>query len=319
MASSESKVRILTLNTFLRPPLIQAAGGDFKDARLAYIIANLLKNYDVIAFQECFGSFSPRRGTLLKAAKEQGFTHNACCPVPPVYQGRVDGGIVVLSRYPIKSQKWHAYPRGVHSDFLADKGLLYSHINPTSTTHLHLFSTHLQASYHPPGTPNTDKSSITTRLNQIHLIKRHIDTIINSFSEPYNPATTTILLVGDLNIDSRSGDEFDLFQRVLRGDDPSVQGEKLFIKDVVFDALGDHPVTTCEVTKESGIDSETKCLDYILELVPMAAYGETGTGPKSSKFTNTRVDDFKVEGAKGGWVHASDHWGVMTELVISST
>ncbi|KAJ3047713.1 Sphingomyelin phosphodiesterase 2, neutral membrane (Neutral sphingomyelinase) [Rhizophlyctis rosea] len=313
------KVRILTLNTFLRPPLIQAPGGDFKEARLSYIITNLLKNYDLIAFQECFGAFTSRRNTLLKAATEKGFTHHSTCPIPPVYQGRVDGGVVVLSRYPIQTTKWFPYPRGVHSDFLADKGLLYTHLQPTPLTNIHIFTTHLQASYHPPGTPNTDESSIQTRLAQIHLIKQHTDSIVKSLSPPYDPKTSTILLVGDLNIDSRSGDEYNLFLSILRGDDTTTQGGKLFIKDVVFDALGEHPITTCSVTKEAGFDSETKCLDYILELVPTSAYApeETGTAPKTSKFTDTRVDEFKVEGQK--WTHASDHKGVMTTLLLSST
>ena len=48
----ETKVRLLTINMFLRPPGVNttAEGDDYKEGRLRYFIDNYLARYDVICF-----------------------------------------------------------------------------------------------------------------------------------------------------------------------------------------------------------------------------------------------------------------------------
>ncbi|KAJ2195639.1 hypothetical protein GGH18_001865, partial [Coemansia sp. RSA 530] len=42
------RLRILTQNMFMRPPLIKNNKSDWKDARLDYFIEHILPNYDVV-------------------------------------------------------------------------------------------------------------------------------------------------------------------------------------------------------------------------------------------------------------------------------
>ena len=62
----------------------------------------------------------------------------------------VDSGLLVLSKFPIVSSEFKSYKIGILSDSASDKGYIYCKINIRGET-LHLFSTHLQASYMFPG------------------------------------------------------------------------------------------------------------------------------------------------------------------------
>lgn len=61
----------------------------------------------------------------------------------------VDSGLLILSKYPIIFAHFYSYNIGILSDSASDKGYIYCKIKvPAKTSHsLHLFSTHLQASY----------------------------------------------------------------------------------------------------------------------------------------------------------------------------
>jgi endonuclease/exonuclease/phosphatase family metal-dependent hydrolase len=89
-----------------------------------------LKEFDVICFQEVFSAFNSRRDRLIDAALEQGFKYHAVCPNPDFLSTFVvDGGLMILSKYPIKTSKFLPYrTAGVMSDCLALKGALYAKI-----------------------------------------------------------------------------------------------------------------------------------------------------------------------------------------------
>jgi hypothetical protein len=56
------KIKLLTLNVFLRPPPIKHNADDFKEERFAEIL-KLVEDYDILCFEEMFqtGSFRPER------------------------------------------------------------------------------------------------------------------------------------------------------------------------------------------------------------------------------------------------------------------
>jgi hypothetical protein len=62
----------------------------------------------------------------------------------------VDSGLLVISKYPIISSEFRSYDIGILSDSASDKGYIYCKINARNSI-LHLFATHLQASYMFPG------------------------------------------------------------------------------------------------------------------------------------------------------------------------
>ncbi|KAJ2316234.1 hypothetical protein GGI00_007048, partial [Coemansia sp. RSA 2681] len=71
--NSGPRLRILTQNMFMRPPLIKNNKSDWKDERLDYFIEHILDNYDVICLQEMFEFASSRRSRLFAAAEKLGF------------------------------------------------------------------------------------------------------------------------------------------------------------------------------------------------------------------------------------------------------
>lgn len=62
----------------------------------------------------------------------------------------VDSGLLIMSKYPIISSYFESYNIGILSDSASDKGYIYCKIKVGDEI-LHLFSTHLQASYKLPG------------------------------------------------------------------------------------------------------------------------------------------------------------------------
>jgi hypothetical protein len=109
--------KFLTLNIFMRPPGVKNNWSDFKDDRTDFIIRHVLPHYDVVSFQESFGFGSRRKDYLIRAAREMGYNYHVESDRKYPWQIAVDGGLLVLSRFPIKDSQTIEYPRGRHSDW----------------------------------------------------------------------------------------------------------------------------------------------------------------------------------------------------------
>ena len=48
--NSDLNVRLLTINMFMRPPLVNTNGDDYKEERLQFFVNNYLANFDVVCF-----------------------------------------------------------------------------------------------------------------------------------------------------------------------------------------------------------------------------------------------------------------------------
>ena len=139
-------IRILTYNIFLRPPLLKNNLDDYKDERFEDFL-KLIYNYDIICLQEMFALFNSRMHELIYQAGLQGFFYFTNVGYPDMLSKSIaDGGLLILSRFPITNYCFIPFRYGVLSDSLAEKGLLYAKIK-IQNTFLHLFTTHLQASY----------------------------------------------------------------------------------------------------------------------------------------------------------------------------
>ena len=181
------EIRVLSWNIFMRPPLISNYRGDYKNERLRYFINDYLHKYDIIALQEMFCFASGRRHRLIKAAKNAGFLFHTAAP-----HGFIDGGLIILSRFPIMQSAFRPFPRGIHSDMLAGKGVLHANIHLSDNLEIDLFTTHLQATYKHPSSERELK------------IRKHQLDIINGFINEYSMHSSNriTILCGDLNINS---------------------------------------------------------------------------------------------------------------------
>jgi hypothetical protein len=101
------------------------------------------------------------------------------CEPPSFFSGSpVDGGLAVLSRHPIVTAKFESYGLGILSDSASDKGSLYCKIVINNHV-LHLFNTHLQASYnYHQDNDELRKLTIITRLKQLEILTKRIDEIL---------------------------------------------------------------------------------------------------------------------------------------------
>ncbi len=126
--NTDTPIRFMTYNLCLKPPGVRTSPQTkmYKDLRLDHFIAHVLPYYDVVALQEVFAFGSYRRDKLLKKAKELGFMYWICSstkderPGAPVLGTKkkvlVDGGLALLSRYPIVGRARMNFDYGVGAD-----------------------------------------------------------------------------------------------------------------------------------------------------------------------------------------------------------
>ncbi|RKP00657.1 hypothetical protein CXG81DRAFT_5732, partial [Caulochytrium protostelioides] len=191
-------MHLLTYNLFLRPPLIRSGPSDYKEARLEQFACEVLPHYDVVAFQELFAFANGRRDTLLRRARAAGLPHHAVCPVPGLWEGRIDAGLAIVSRFPIVKTALLTYDRGIHSDWLAAKGVLYAKLAVLPNRHVHVFTSHTQASYEMA--PGEDSPSRQIRERQLARAARFmVRTLLKTRDRLDDP----VLFCGDLNVNAR--------------------------------------------------------------------------------------------------------------------
>ncbi len=176
------KVNILTQNTYMRPSELFF---DDQNVRKDYY-DDVLHNYDAIIFQEMFDD-DVRINMLSQLSAEYPYqstvvdlpNHSALDPVQ-------DGGILIVSRWPIETQDQFLFGNNCNADdCLAYKGFKYCKINKLGVRY-HLFGTHMDAF--------NDEVDVNIRKSQLQQAK----TYIAGKSIPSNEA---VLFGGDLNID----------------------------------------------------------------------------------------------------------------------
>lgn len=75
-------------------------------------------------------------------AQKAGFNYHCTSEAPSLFSNcLIDGGLLILSRFPIVKSEFRAYKFGIGSDALSKKGCLYALIN-INGRYLHLFETH---------------------------------------------------------------------------------------------------------------------------------------------------------------------------------
>jgi len=187
------KIKILSYNVFLRPPPVHDKLSDYKEERVKLIGETVIPNYDIICFEEAFGSLNKRRNELIEYGKKNGLSYSYSDKSHSICNLKVDGGLLILSRYPIVEKDSIEYPRGCHSDWLACKGSLYLRLKIGNNKHINIFSTHLQASYEEYPAP--DSKSVKVRMMQALLLHKFIYKHMKEHE--YEPC----FVMGDFNVD----------------------------------------------------------------------------------------------------------------------
>lgn len=342
------EINVLTFNIFVRPPMINNNGDDFKDERIQEFF-RIAHQYDVICLQEMFNAYSSRRELFIDRAYKAGFRYYAAAPKPATLSYHfIDAGLIVLSRYPIEASEFCPLPPGHGVDYFVQKGILYAKVKVGNAS-LHVYNTHGQANYDP-----NPMTAFLIRTEQLLTFQKFIKSTLakNHYSEG-----DLALLMGDYNVDSRSKHRF---QSRALSDVPGLKGlgcltkltnfgeydallgvlsdnHKDEIEDLLYKDAGEHPVTFGEsavVNDGEVVPLETvlttkkdwgtnQCLDYIFRFAPTTLDYEPVT-PQEMKVSateklsvvdgTTKVEKFLVTGQV--FDQLSDHYGIQVTVAL---
>lgn len=315
------RLRVLTLNIFVRPPGITTRGNDYKSERLALLVL-WLASYDVVCLQELFGCPSSRRAHFLGlAARRAGLRYSCSLPnkllgsLPPRI---IPGGVSVLSRWPIVDWDYIIYDDVAmfSADAWVAKGALYAQIavpfagsdagTSDSSVRVHVFSTHLQSS------GDARSRFARVREQQARALMRFIR------RKTVGDEQSAVVVAGDFNANGRAGP-------TDAGDGPEYLHMSIVLRqagafrDVLREAHGgEHPVTVgdAHVDPSTGVLEIVdhvlterrnrgcrKRLDYIWVDTRDSNWQDSG---------DAHVCPFRVDGHP--FAQLSDHYGVAVTL-----
>lgn len=313
-----ASIRLLSLNTFIRPFLVGV--NDHKDDRLLDLL-DILRGYDLTCFQELFWTAGPRKAAFLsRIAERYGLIYTASSPVPGIsgllrFPPKViDAGLVIASRYPIVAADYHTYGRAVSTsiDYIVGKGVLYARVSlfaEQPQRFVHVFTTHMQANnglHHAP----FDKVRALQLRELVDFVRRKTEDDPNG----------VVMLTGDFNVDARSAfddasssDQYKSAMNTLQSFRSGIP-----VRDLLYEASRwSHPVTTA-----GGLDGSTQKnerLDYIF-LSSSDAHGDGVPLVATPLLGSVRVEELRKDGGgarKEAYNTISDHYAIRAEIVCS--
>jgi len=261
---------VLAYNIYMRPEYVLLNDQSDRGA----VLPSKLRGFDVIVFSEAFDN-SVRNQILADLQGEYPYRTSVLGADRGIEQ---DGGVIIVSRWPITGQAQRLYGNictGDFSDCLADKGVLYARIEKHGRSY-HVFASHTQA-----GDTIERRQS---RNQQFVIIKEFIDS-------RGLPDTEPVFIAGDLNVDKYDSGEFNNMLRSL---------------DAWYPRPFGHPYTVdSTINRRAG---SLSYLDYVLvsnrHLQPISAIIETLLPRSPTPF--------------GGDYELSDHFPVFGQFMFPS-
>jgi endonuclease/exonuclease/phosphatase family metal-dependent hydrolase len=221
-----NELNVLTYNTWALLPGIEAKN----TSNRLNTIANYMKNYDVVIFQEVFDPILTARFRK-NIAKEYPYLTE----IPWKFGKILTGGSFIASRWPIEAQDAVVYDACRADGCLAGKGINYAKIRKGSHAY-HVFGTHTHA--------YTGADDIAVRFAQLAQFKALIDSKNIPYEEP-------VILGGDFNVDKLHF--------------PQEHADFLSLFDATEpEAAGQYPHSYAGPVNVYADDEYTEYLDYIL-------------------------------------------------------
>lgn len=187
-----------------------------------------INGYDAIVFSELFDN--SRRETFLSAIESE-YPHQTT--VVDESGSIEDGGVLIVSRWPIETSSHTVFDECVLEDCISAKGVKYARINKNGNKY-HVFGTHTQAW--------SDAEHQAARASQFQTLR--------SFMDGKNiPSSEPVIIAGDLNVDKNDYPaEYNAMLSTLNATEVAVSGYQ-------FTADGD---------RNGWHDNEAEILDYVL-------------------------------------------------------
>jgi len=197
--------KLLTDNVYMLSTKLYPNWGQVQRADLI-AQADYIKGYDVVLLQEAFDNGPSDR--LLSGLKGE-YPHqtpvlgrsqdgwDATLNYGEVWDGKVeDGGVAVVSRWPIEQKEQYVFDRGCGFDATANKGFVYVKVNKEGRFY-HVIGTHTQAEDSLCGSGKAAE----IRRSQFRTIKKFIE-------DKNIPSNEIIFIGGDLNVNRNNSSEY---------------------------------------------------------------------------------------------------------------
>jgi len=304
MVSAKHKISLLSYNLYCLPwlacmmkPSTCPHSYDRTKAFLKHI-----PQYDIIGLQEVW---SPRYQQVESHAKQKGMhvVGSSQASIKSMLGLRVfGGGLMIISKYPIESTSELVFDKGVASDGFVTKGILYAKIK-LGSSYVHVFNTHMQASYGYEFKENDPYSLI--RRKQIQQISSFIAKIALDDDHP-------ILVMGDFNVNAilhpENGGESKEYLEMMH----SLANNGLFSVIDLHKEYNDgkHPVTNSGKGVENKVSKGGQRLDFVFEM----RRNRTRRDRIFHEFPHCSIETFPVEGEL--YTHISDHYASHVVMAV---
>ncbi|MER6614317.1 sphingomyelin phosphodiesterase [Streptomyces xantholiticus] len=198
-AAGTPNLKVLTYNAFLFSRSLHPNWG--QDHRAAAIpAAPFFQGNDVVVLQEAFDNSSS--DALMQRAAGQypyrtpvmGRSKNGWDATGGSYSSTTpeDGGVAVLSKWPIVRKEQYVYKDACGADWWSNKGFVYAVLD-VNGTRVHVVGTHAQST--DPGCDAGEAAEMRSRQFRA----------MDAFLDGKNiPATEQVVVAGDFNVDSRT-------------------------------------------------------------------------------------------------------------------
>ncbi|MEV0915211.1 sphingomyelin phosphodiesterase [Streptomyces sp. NPDC049967] len=198
-AADTPPLRVLTYNTFLMSTSLYPNWGQAH--RAAEIPkAGFFQGNDVVVLEEAFDNTAS--DALTRNASGQypyhtpvvGRSRSGWDATSGAYSAATpeDGGVTILSKWPVIRQEQHIYKDACGSDWWSNKGFAYAELN-VNGARVHVVGTHTQS---------TDQGCASGQAAGIRALQfQQIDAFLDAKDIP---ASEQVIVAGDLNVDSRS-------------------------------------------------------------------------------------------------------------------
>ncbi|MEU9852758.1 sphingomyelin phosphodiesterase [Streptomyces sp. NPDC047974] len=198
-AAAAPRLKVLTYNAFLFSKTLYPNWGQDHRAR-AIPAAPFFQGQDVVVIQEAFDNSS---SDALKANAAAAYPHQT--PVmgrsktgwdatSGAYSATTpeDGGVTILSKWPIVRKEQYVYKDACGADWYSNKGFVYSVLD-VNGSRVHVVGTHAQST--DPGCSAGEAAQMRSRQFKA----------MDAFLDAKNiPAGEQVIVAGDMNVDSRT-------------------------------------------------------------------------------------------------------------------
>ncbi|MEV0000564.1 sphingomyelin phosphodiesterase [Streptomyces sp. NPDC050848] len=200
-AAETPRLKVLSYNAFLFSKTLYPNWGQDHRAK-AIAAASFYQGQDVVVVQEAFDNSS---SDALKANSSAQYPYQT--PVmgrsktgwdatSGAYSATTpeDGGVTILSKWPIVRKEQYVYKDACGADWYSNKGFVYTVLNVNGTK-VHVVGTHAQST--DPGCSAGEAAQMRSRQFKA----------MDAFLDGKNiPANEQVIVAGDMNVDSRTAE-----------------------------------------------------------------------------------------------------------------